>query len=41
MVAVNDYLQLKGIRKSFGAFNALDGIDLSIRQGEFVCFLGP
>ncbi len=41
MVAVNDYLQLKGIRKSFGAFNALDGIDLSIRQGEFICFLGP
>ena len=41
MVAVNDYLQLKGIRKSFGAFNALDDIDLSIRQGEFVCFLGP
>ena len=41
MVAVNDYLQLKGIHKSFGAFNALDDIDLSIRQGEFVCFLGP
>ncbi len=35
------YLQLTGIRKSFGMFNALDRIDLSIRQGEFVCFLGP
>ena len=35
------YLELRGICKSFGAFTALDDIDLSIRQGEFVCFLGP
>ena len=35
------YLQLRGIRKTFGAFTALDDIDLSIRLGEFVCFLGP
>ena len=35
------YLALSGIRKRFGAFDALGGIDLSIRQGEFVCFLGP
>ena len=35
------YLQLKGIHKSFGAFTALDTIDLTIRRGEFVCFLGP
>ena len=35
------YLDLQRIRKSFGHFTALDDIDLSIRQGEFVCFLGP
>jgi len=35
------YLQLKGIQKRFGAFTALDNIDLTIPRGEFVCFLGP
>jgi iron(III) transport system ATP-binding protein len=34
-------LRLEGIGKSFGAFVALEGVDLSIRRGEFVCFLGP
>ena len=37
----NDYLALRGIHKRFGGFTALRGIDLSIRRGEFVCFLGP
>ena len=36
-----EYLRLEGIRKSFGSFQALRDIDLSIEQGEFVCFLGP
>src|SRR6218665_342810 len=35
------YLQLQGIHKRFGAFTALKDIALSIRRGEFVCFLGP
>ncbi len=35
------YLSLEGIRKSFGAFQALRDIDLAIERGEFVCFLGP
>ena len=35
------YLQLEGIRKSFGSFQALQDIHLSIAKGEFVCFLGP
>ena len=35
------YLELRGIQKRFGNFSALDDIDLSIRRGEFVCFLGP
>jgi iron(III) transport system ATP-binding protein len=35
------YLQLEGITKAFGSFQALQGIDLQIPQGEFICFLGP
>ena len=37
----DDALRLEGIGKSFGSFVALEGIDLAIRRGEFVCFLGP
>jgi ABC-type Fe3+/spermidine/putrescine transport system ATPase subunit len=39
--AMTEYLRLQGIRKSFGTFQALSDIDLTIEQGEFVCFLGP
>ena len=35
------FLELRQIRKDFGAFTALHDISLGIRQGEFVCFLGP
>ena len=35
------FLDLRHIRKSFGSFTALHDIQLSIRKGEFVCFLGP
>jgi iron(III) transport system ATP-binding protein len=38
---VPGYLRLEGIRKSFGAFQALSDIHLTIDKGEFVCFLGP
>ncbi len=38
---VAPYLRLEGVRKDFGAFTALQRIDLDIAQGEFVCFLGP
>ena len=35
------YLQLRDVRKEFGAFTALSNINLDIAKGEFVCFLGP
>ncbi len=35
------YLQLKGIEKFFGEHRAIKGIDLEIKQGEFIVFVGP
>ncbi len=35
------FLDLRHVRKEFGAFTALQDINLGIRKGEFVCFLGP
>ncbi len=34
-------IELSGIKKRFGEFTALQGIDLSIHQGELVALLGP
>ena len=34
-------LILKGIRKSYGEVKVLHGIDLDIKQGEFIVFVGP
>jgi len=34
-------LSLRGIRKSFGPTTVLHGIDLDVRDGEFVVFVGP
>jgi multiple sugar transport system ATP-binding protein len=34
-------LRIENLRKSFGAVDVLKGIDLDIRDGEFVSFLGP
>lgn len=34
-------IELAGLRKDFGAVRAVDGIDLTIGQGEIVAFLGP
>jgi spermidine/putrescine transport system ATP-binding protein len=34
-------LQLEGIEKSFGDSKVLDGINLTVRRGEFITLLGP
>jgi ABC-type sugar transport system ATPase subunit len=34
-------LELQGVRKSFGAVEVIQGIDLAIEKGEFVVFVGP
>jgi iron(III) transport system ATP-binding protein len=34
-------LSLSAIHKAFGAFVALRSIDLTVDEGELVCFLGP
>ncbi|MGX4587714.1 putative 2-aminoethylphosphonate ABC transporter ATP-binding protein [Paenibacillus chitinolyticus] len=35
------HLSIRGIRKTFGSFTALDSIHLDVRKNEFVCLLGP
>ncbi len=35
------YLVIRGVTKNFGAFTALQDINLDIRKGEFVSYLGP
>ncbi len=34
-------LQLRGVRKSFGNFEVIRGVDMDIRPGEFMVFVGP
>ena len=42
---MNSFIELKNLKKTYTIgeqeFNALDGINLSINQGEFVVILGP
>lgn len=42
---MNSFIELKNVKKTYiigeQKFNALDGIDLCINQGEFVVILGP
>ena len=34
-------LRLQNLRKSYGAFTALHGLDLSVERGEILALLGP
>ncbi|WP_026869197.1 amino acid ABC transporter ATP-binding protein [Inquilinus limosus] len=34
-------IELKGVRKRFGAVEVLKGIDASVAKGEVVCIIGP
>lgn len=34
-------IEISGLYKRFGAVTALDGVDLTIRTGEFVAIMGP
>ncbi|MBV6545577.1 ABC transporter ATP-binding protein, partial [Ursidibacter maritimus] len=34
-------IRLTGLRKTFGALTAIDGVDLTIHRGEVVALLGP
>ena len=34
-------IELKGVRKAFGAVGVINGVDLKIEDGEFAVFVGP
>ncbi len=34
-------LQLRNVKKSFGAIDVIKGVDLDIQSGEFMVFVGP
>lgn len=36
-----EFLKVEGITKKYGSFTALNNINISIDEGEFVCLLGP
>ncbi|HET9414266.1 MAG TPA: ATP-binding cassette domain-containing protein, partial [Pseudolabrys sp.] len=38
---MNSLLDVRGLGKRFGGFVALDGIDLTVAQGERVGLIGP
>ena len=38
---MSDVITITGLHKSFGHTVALDGLDLSVREGEVHGFLGP
>ncbi|MCL1838273.1 MAG: ATP-binding cassette domain-containing protein [Propionibacteriaceae bacterium] len=40
-LAANQAISIRGLRKDFGSFTAVDGIDLDVAEGQVFGFLGP
>lgn len=38
---MNSIVKASGVRKSYGAFEALKGVDLEVERGEVLCIIGP
>ncbi|WP_299843552.1 amino acid ABC transporter ATP-binding protein [uncultured Jannaschia sp.] len=38
---MSGFVSIRGLRKSYGTFEALCGIDLDVARGEVVCVIGP
>jgi len=38
---MNSIVSISNLRKTFGSFTALDGINLDVAEGEVVCIIGP
>ncbi|MDB5474216.1 MAG: transporter ATP-binding protein, partial [Devosia sp.] len=34
-------IELRNVRKAFGAVEVIKGVDLEVRKGEFMVFVGP
>lgn len=41
MTVADEAIRIEGLVKSFGAFRALDGVDLTVARGEVHGFIGP
>jgi ABC-type Fe3+/spermidine/putrescine transport system ATPase subunit len=40
-MAGDTILEIRDLRKSFGSYQALKGVSLSVKQGEFIALVGP
>ena len=38
---MNNELELINVKKSYGNFDAIHGINLKIKEGSYCCLLGP
>ena len=38
---MNEKVIVKNLKKSFHSLNVLNGIDITINEGEVVCIIGP